>query len=394
MSAKNIEKAIIKYLAQEADSDDLDMLSKWIQMPENEGLFENFVKTHYKITLAMSNPNVNEIKKNLLNRIKTDQNKAHKLRIRRTVIQYAAAAVFIIALATTYFLKDNWLDPNVENTVEPDIVDTKLIKPGSDKATLTLGDGSKVVLEKGSSFQNQNASSSDEGIMYKKINQKNFELVFNYLTVPRGGQFFIELSDGTKVWLNSESQLKYPQNFIEGQTREVELVYGEAYFDVSPSTRHNGAKFKVLNEVQEVEVLGTEFNIKAYRDETNIYTTLVEGKVALEYNGKRQNLSPSFQFNVDLVSKTVSSGKVDIKNIVSWKEGIFSFKNMPLKDIMKVISRWYDVDVIFENEALEAKEFIGVLDKNLSIDEILSIIKTTSIKDYNIDNNNKTITLR
>ena len=100
------------------------------------------------------------------------------------------------------------------------------------------------------------------------------------------------MSDGTQVWLNSESQLKYPVNFIKGQTRQVELVYGEAYFDVSPSVEHNGAKFKVFNQSQEVEVLGTEFNVKAYKDETNIYTTLVEGRVVIDNGALKQSLLP------------------------------------------------------------------------------------------------------
>ena len=269
------------------------------------------------------------------------------------------------------------------------------IQHGTDKAVLTLEDGTQIPLEKGNNVQTKNATSNGEGIVYendKNDENENFELVFNNLTVPRGGQFFINLSDGTKVWLNSESKLKYPVNFIKGQTREVELVYGEAYFEVSPSTNHNGAQFKVLNAVQKVEVIGTEFNIKAYKDETNVYTTLVEGKVAIDYDGKRKNLTPGLQSNVDEISKTISIGKVDVKSVVSWKNGIFSFIDMPLKDIMKVISRWYDVEVIFENKKLESVEFIGVLEKNQSIDEVLSIIKSTSLNNYVIDN--KTIILK
>lgn len=385
MSAKNIEKAIIKYLTHEADSDDLDILSKWIQVPENEAFFENFVKTHYKITLAMSNPNVNEIKKNLLEQIKTDQNKVHKLKIRRTVIQYSAAAILVIALALTYLLKDNLFAPKVENTVEPVIVDTKLIKPGSDKAILTLEDGSFVELEKGNSFQTQNASTNGEEIIYKKRNEENFELVFNYLTVPRGGQFFLELSDGTKVWLNSESQLKYPVNFREGETRVVELVYGEGYFEVSPSTQHNGSIFKVFHKSQEIVVLGTEFNIKAYNDEVNIYTTLVEGKVAISYEDQKAELIPGQQSNLNLENKGFSINKVDVDVETSWRKGIFTFKEKSLKDVMKVISRWYDAEIIFENKNLETLKFKGVLGKNQSIEEILSIMKSTSINNYEIN---------
>ena len=148
------------------------------------------------------------------------------------------------------------------------------------------------------------------------------------------------LSDGTKVWLNSESQLKYPVAFNDGETRQVELVYGEAYFDVSPSTAHKGARFKVFNQSQEVEVLGTEFNIKAYKDETNIYTTLVEGKVAISAAGKNQILKPNQQSNLNLETGSIEITTVDVYNETTWIDGIFSFENKPLKEILKVLSRW------------------------------------------------------
>ena len=151
---------------------------------------------------------------------------------------------------------------------------------------MTLADGSKIALEKGTPVQTQNANSNGEELIYES-SKNTSRLVYNYLTIPRGGQFVIKLSDGTKVWLNSASQLKFPVAFIEGESREVELVYGEAYFEVSPSTAHKGAHFQVYNKKQKVEVVGTEFNIKAYKDESNIYTTLVNGKVNVETGNKK-----------------------------------------------------------------------------------------------------------
>ncbi|WP_338357806.1 FecR family protein [Yeosuana marina] len=307
------------------------------------------------------------------------------------ILKYAAAAVLIGILATAYFFRGDFYNAPKEST--PIIVDNN-IKPGTDRATLTLENGAIIPLEKGSSIQTQNAISNGKKITYK--NNSSFslvELVYNYLTVPRGGQFFIELSDGTKVWLNSESQLKYPVSFIEGQTREVELVYGEAYFEVTPSSANNGSKFKVLNKSQQIEVLGTEFNIKAYRDESNIYTTLVKGKVLVENKDKqKQYLSPNQQANLNLKDMSIKVEEVDAKDFILWKDGIFSFKEKSLKDIMKVISRWYDVDVIFENKELGSLKFKGVLDKQLSIEDILSIMKSSTINSYEIKN--KTIILR
>lgn len=385
MSAKNIEKAIIKYLTQEADGDDLDMLSEWIQVPENQIFFESYVKIHYKITLSMSNPDINQIKKNLLQQIRKDQKKVHNIKIRRSIIKYTVAAVLVIALASTYFLKDQIFGIQIEQTT-PIIVNNS-IEPGTDKATLTLETGEVVALGKGESFQTQNAISNGEEITYN--NNPSHELVYNYLTIPRGGQFQLTLSDGTRVWLNSETQLKYPVSFTDGESRQVELVYGEAYFDVSPSTEHHGAKFKVQIGLQEVEVLGTEFNIKAYQDEDVIYTTLVEGKVASEIAGnshKKMILKPNEQLIVNKQTKDQIIKDVDVYSETAWRKGLFGFKDKTLKEIMKVLSRWYDVDVVFVDKNLEKLEFKGVLSKNQHIEDILKLIKKTDfIHNYDIE---------
>ena len=303
--------------------------------------------------------------------------------VRKLFWRYAAVASIVGLLAASYFFKDNLFN-NSENTT-PVIVNT--IKIGTDKATLTLEDGSQIALEKGTSFQTKNANSNGEQIVYGENNsEKDLKITYNYLTIPRGGQFFVKLADGTQVWLNSESQLKYPVSFAEGKTREVELVYGEAYFDVSPSSQHNGADFKVFNNKQEIKVLGTEFNIKAYSDETNIYTTLVEGKVAVSFEDKKQNLLPNQQSNIDILSNALTVKTVEVYNEVSWKDGVFSFEEKSLKEIMKVLTRWYDVDVVFKNKSIENEEFIGVLGKDQNIEEILINIKNFGIiKHYEIE---------
>ncbi len=313
---------------------------------------------------------------------KKSQNRKEKpvfVLFKKTWYKYAAAAIVIGVLTTTYFFKDNIFNTPIETT--PIIVNT--IEPGTDKATLTLEDGSRIVLEKGSTVQIRNANSNGQQLVYNAEVQSSSEITYNYLTIPRGGQFFVKLSDGTQVWLNSESKLKYPVNFIEGESRNVELVYGEAYFDVSPSTEHKGAKFKVLNRSQEVEVLGTEFNIKAYKDETNIYTTLVNGKVAVSTSLAEHILTPNKQLNFNLKTGNIEVSIVDVYNEISWKDGIFSFEETSLKDIMKVLSRWYDIEVVFENKNIENEEFIGLLRKDQSIEKIISTIKDFGIiKEY------------
>ncbi|MDY7394335.1 DUF4974 domain-containing protein [Aureibaculum sp. 2210JD6-5] len=292
--------------------------------------------------------------------------------------KYAVAASIVLLISVGYYFstKEN---SNAETNM---IVNQKsTIKIGTDKATLTLEDGSTIALEKGKGYNAANAKSNGEKIVYK-AKKASPEIAYNTLTIPRGGQFFIELADGTKVWLNSESQLKYPVTFIEGETRIVELLYGEAYFEVTPSTQHHGSKFKVLTQVQEVEVLGTEFNIKAYRDEASIYTTLVEGKISLEANNQKEFLKPRQQSTLN--SKNISLAMVDVYNEIAWKDGVFSFDDMSLKNIMKVLSRWYDIDVRFENNEIENTAFNGILRKKQPLEDILNTIKNTNSINYEI----------
>ncbi|AXP80853.1 fec operon regulator FecR [Mariniflexile rhizosphaerae] len=305
--------------------------------------------------------------------------------------RYAAVASVLLIVALTIFLNKGDDTPQF---TEPVIVNNT-IEVGSDKAILTLESGEDVVLGKGRTYQASYVTSNGEEIVYQTEDRrpKTEAIAYNTLTIPRGGQFYIRLSDGTKVWLNSESQLKYPVSFIDGEVRQVELVYGEAYFDVSPSTDHKGAKFKVLNQSQDVEVLGTEFNIKAYKDETHIYTTLVEGKVSVKVNPTPNTqhptpkvLAPNQQSSLNLKTNHISMTSVDVYNVTSWKDGVFSFEDTSLKDIMKVLSRWYDMDVTIENRVKKEERFIGTFNKSNSIEDILTAIKNTNfINNYEIN---------
>jgi transmembrane sensor len=304
---------------------------------------------------------------------------------------YRYAASLVLILTSAYFLKDILFQTAIPNN--PNQTETSNIVKGTDKAKLTLADGSEIFLEKGRAVKTQNANSNGKEIVYTANTKRTATVIYNRLTIPRGGQFFIKLADGTQVWLNSESQLKYPVAFIEGKTREVELIYGEAYFEVTPSSQNNGAKFKVINKSQVIEVLGTAFNLKAYKDENTIYTTLAEGSVAITFDNKSEILVPNQQSIFNTTNGNFKLKTVDVYNEISWKDGVFSFERKPLKDIMKVFARWYDMEVVFENKSLEDEKFFGVLDKEQSIKEILETIKNFKIiKNYEIKD--KTIILK
>ncbi|MES2240168.1 MAG: FecR domain-containing protein [Bacteroidota bacterium] len=291
---------------------------------------------------------------------------------KKPFFKYAIAASVVLFVTFTVVFQNQ----NNDNVAK--IVNNK-IEIGTDKATLTLEDGTSVTLEKGKVYNNKNVNSTGKELLYKNANASSKEVAYNFLTIPRGGQFTLTLSDGTKVWLNSETKLKFPVNFVSGKTRSVELVYGEAYFDVSPSTAHNGAGFTVFQKKQEIHVVGTEFNIKAYKDDSNICTTLVEGKVEMQFGNVKQNLIPNQRANFDVKTNKVKIAKVDVYNDICWKSGVFSFDDKPLDEIMKVLSRWYDIEVVFENQSIKKEEFNGVLIKDRNIDEILRSIKNSGI---------------
>ncbi|WP_248724502.1 FecR family protein [Seonamhaeicola sp. ML3] len=378
MIPKNIEELIIKFLNQSINKKEWDELNLWYDKSEYDQLLNDYIEINYLVDDFMKEFNTERTKNNLLIKIKKDK----RLSLRRNVMKYAAAVILFISTAYFFIGRDT---KDKSQQLTPVVVDSKIYH-GTNKAVLTLEDGSQVKLVKGEEFKTKDVNSNGEEIIYDTIDENKAKLAYNYLTIPRGGQFRVLLSDGTQVWLNSETQLKYPKNFIKGQTREVELVYGEAYFDISPSSNHNGDKFKVINASQHIEVLGTEFNVRAYKDEVMVFTTLVEGKVTVNVEGTNQVLKPSEQSILDVNTNNIDVKLVDVYNEISWKEGIFTFEKMPLSDIVKVLSRWYDIDFVFESEKVKGNRFNGSLKRNLKIEEILDAIKNfNKIKDYKID---------
>ncbi|MEN9907802.1 MAG: hypothetical protein RLZZ540_943 [Bacteroidota bacterium] len=387
MISAKIENIIAKFLTNQASASELTELEIWVEDSNNKELFNQYVKINYAIEYNMKQFDSHTIKSKLLEAFAREQ-KAKKLKKLRKVIYYSAAAVVLGIVTTTYFYRTSLVNNPI---AAPAIVVNNAIQVGKDKAILTLEDGSVVTLEKDKVYEKDNVVSNGKELVYNN-NKAKSGLAYNYLTIPRGGQFHVKLADGTEVWLNSDSKLKFPVAFVEGKPREVELVYGEAFFDVSPSTEHKGAKFKVLNKDQEVEVLGTEFNIKAYKDEDKIYTTLVEGKVTVSCFNSKKCMTPNQQSIINLKNGNITINPIDAYNEILWTKGIFSFKGKTLKEIMNVMSRWYDVQVVFQNPELEKVKFNGVLSKNDNIKEILTIIKKTNfINEYEIKDQKITI---
>jgi hypothetical protein len=373
-----VQILIVKYLCKEADIDEIEQLDNWLIIKENISIFDSYVQTDYFTSIIMSKYNLENAKNKIHKRIRLIE-KRNKLE-RYKKYAFAASVIFLIGISL--FNQFNFNETKI--TKEPIII-------GSDKAVLTLENGDQVILEKGKKFQNKTLNSNGKELSYSIKNRSannpsNQKIVYNFLTVPRGGQFSLNLEDGTKVLLNSDSKIKYPIKFIKGKKREVELLYGEAFFDVSTSQNNNGSEFIVSTKTQKINVIGTKFNIKAYDEDDIVTTTLVEGKIKVQNGESQVLLSPNQQSKVDTKSTNIDVLNVDVFQEISWINGLFSFNDTSLENIMQTLSRWYDLKFIFKSVNQKKFLFSGVLERTKSIEDILFIIeKTSSLNEINFE---------
>ncbi len=315
---------------------------------------------------------------------------AHRVHFLRAG-RWAAAAVLLICLsAGAYFFTHRVPSPPVAG-----IVAHNDINPGKAGALLTLSDGRQISLD---SLQNgmvamqgnAEVKIQNGSLVYNKTHNRHGEetTVYNTISTPRGRQFQLILPEGTKVWLNAASSLRYPVAFTGGE-RKVEIT-GEACFEVS---RNAHLPFRVkVNDRTEVEVLGTFFNINAYGDEAGIKTTLLEGAVKVSSGGLSQLLSPGQQAQVSPADGSLALiGDADVNQAIAWKNGAFSFHNSSLDAVMRQIARWYDIEVEYRG-AMPTGSFSGEIDRSLTLDQVLKGLTKTRIH-YRIEKEKKLIIL-
>ncbi|MDB5112287.1 MAG: FecR family protein [Mucilaginibacter sp.] len=254
-----------------------------------------------------------------------------------------------------------------------------VIVPGSNKAILTLADGTNInlgnskkgILSKQGAASVNKLSNGELSYNLDAGNKSENFVSYNLISTPRGGQYQVILSDGTKVWLNAASSLKYPAVFA-GKERDVELT-GEAYFEVA---KNKDMPFKVTVNGMEVKVLGTHFNIMAYNDEKATETTLLEGSVKLIKNTKETLLIPGQQGALINGQPDFNVHKVNVDDIIAWKNGFFSFENESIQSIMREISRWYDVDIEYSGNLIK-QNYGGTVSRFKDIDELLKTLELT-----------------
>lgn len=367
-----ISGLIIKKINNTLSSEEEEVLDKWrTSKEENEKLFQKLLSSG---NYSQEYQYYQEIRKlNEWEEIR--QRFAHKRTfVWKCLMRYAA--ILLIGVGCV------WAVVKI-NSEEPTVLVTRQdMNPGCSKAVLTFADGESVVL--GDNYTNglqllkkRGISANDSNLVYNETDRIS---EYHTLEVPRGGEYILTLEDGTKVWLNAETTIKYPARFGKNE-RKVLLITGEAYFSVC---KNAGRPFYVECQDMSIKVTGTEFNIMAYPEKKRIETTLVKGGVDVSKGEQALTLNPHEQAIYLQENDDLSKKKVDVKYFISWKDGVFEFREMPLGDVVAQLERWYNVNFSFQDDSLKQILFTGAVVKNRSLKFILDIIKETQLIDYNI----------
>ena len=308
-----------------------------------------------------------------------DKISAESKPVRRRVIPLrkiaVAATVMGLLLLSTFLLYNRNTSKETANAE----VDKRRFKndvlPGGDKATLTLADGSTVVLDdaKNGTLAQQGSSKVikvDGKLMYDPANNNSKEIVYNTISTPNGGQYQLELPDGSLVWLNATSSIHFPTSFM-GKERRVEVT-GEAYFEVA---KNRDMPFIVTVNGSEVQVLGTHFNVNAYSDEDNVKTTLLEGSVKFVSGTNINMLKPGQQSQLASNGQIKVVSNVDVDEVVAWKNGMFDFDNAGIETVMRQLSRWYDVEIEYKGKTDDL--FIAEMRRNIKLSDALKALELT-----------------
>ncbi len=378
---EHFAKLIEKYEAGTASPEEIIELNEW---------YHSFDDT--AATVASDNPLTKEdLGRSIKERINYSNQEEPPAIYRRGWFR-AAAVVLVLILGATYIYY-NQSGPDKQVIVKTPVKQIPVeVVPGGNKALLTLADGSTIILDSAangvlSTQGNIEVKKMDNGLLAYKVNGKilyeDDAAFYNTITTPRGGQYKVTLSDGTTVWLNAASSIRFPVYFT-GNERVVEVT-GETYFEVAK----NATKpFKVKTVNQEVEVLGTHFNINAYDDEASIKTTLLEGKVKVTVPGKSATqparfLQPGQQSGISKNGQINIINNADTEEAVAWIRGRFQFENTDLRSMLRQFARWYDVEVEYRGPV--DLYFTGQLTRNEEVRKVFKQLELTGEVHFRIE---------
>jgi len=398
MNKQRLEYLFQKYFDKTASQSEREELFQHLSVAPDEeisSLMKNVYDTDKNETVS-SLPDKGE---EVLNAVfaKTNTNRidsfsAKSIKRGRSWFKYASIAALLL-ISFTLGIFSYKVNFKTSDSSQKELTD--IIEPGGNKAVLILANGATIDLDNVSNGEIANemgvriSKTTDGHLVYdlsKSSDSQNIQLAYNTIKTPRGGQYQIVLPDGSKVWLNAESSLKYPTIFAE--ERRVELK-GEGYFEIM---RDENSPFIVSTDRQDVTVLGTHFNINSYKENQVIKTTLLEGSVKISNSHAKKHdatfskiLKPGEQAVVNQDAIKVS--KVNVSNAIAWKNGLFRFENTNIKEVMEEFSRWYDVEVEFEGTIPDIKLW-GSVYRNVSASEALDILGYFNLK-YRIKNDSQ-----
>ncbi|HJF70420.1 MAG TPA: DUF4974 domain-containing protein [Butyricimonas virosa] len=383
--AFEIARIIQKSLKGKLSESEERQLSGWRKVSdENEHAFQRMISEDF-YTIGMEKLEMYDSRVAYGRFLQRKYQQRRKRRFLINMARVAAVALpFVIALVLYV-----GLNREEEQMVRPSLASN--ILPGTSKAVLTLANGQMIPLGKEATdstiiTDGTQISASGSGVTYAS-GVESESVIYNKLEIPRGGEFCLTLSDGTRVWLNSETSIQYPVAF--GAKERRVFVQGEAYFEVAKDAKK---PFTVQFMSSSVTVLGTSFNIRAYPEEKRSQTTLAEGSVRIYSPGSSMLLKPGEQAEVNALSGEMAKQEVEVKNFTSWKDGRFVFEQQPLEDIMRTLERWYDIRVIFKDEGAKRISLSGNMKRYGDFSQVMKMLQMTGDVRFELHGNDVYIT--
>ncbi|HTE10766.1 MAG TPA: FecR domain-containing protein [Chitinophagaceae bacterium] len=361
MSNKSLEELIKGYLENNLTKEELTHFLALIKQEKNKAQLEQSIdellaSASFSVPVNLSRADVVFQKILDAGKAENENQAGHIVQMQEKIkvfsfVRVAAAIIVILVSAGTYFYLNNKTGKTFTVAhAETAPTGKKEIMPGSNKATLLLADNSEILLddEKNGEVTRQGSSKLikiNGKLAYNSSSLNSNEVLYNTISTPRGGQYQVELADGTLVWLNAASSLHFPTAFA-GKERRVEIT-GEAYFEVA---KNKDKPFIVVVNGAEIQVFGTHFNVMAYNDESELTTTLLEGSVKFVSGTATSMLEPGQQSQLSKSGQLRLVSNVDLNAVVAWKNGLFHFENADIETVMKQLSRWYDIDLVYQDK--------------------------------------------
>ncbi|MBX3241675.1 MAG: FecR domain-containing protein [Chitinophagaceae bacterium] len=400
MNRSRLQYLLRRYGENIATPSELEELTEFLRHSEEDTLFSEVLVEELKNAPGRSLEDLKAyetLADRVLEQNRTSAEEPFSIIVyKRNWFRWAAAACILLLVSAVIYVKQH-SNPATQSLAEKTEHTPPVILPGKNGAILTLADGSSIVLDSlgNGKITSQNGTDvimQDGKLAYTIVTSNSTGSGYNTLSTPKGRQYQIRLHDGTEVWLNAASSIRYPTVFSGGE-RIVEVT-GEAYFEV---TKDAARPFKVkLNQQAEIAVLGTQFNVNAYHNEPAITTTLLEGSIRFStYNDplskKEKVLRPGQQTKLDNQTfDLTTTNNVEIAQVIAWKNGIFDFNGAGVEEVMQQLERWYDIEVTYKKGVPDIR-FFGKMTKNLTLNDLLVILEKSNVH-FKIEGRKITVT--